>query len=79
MCGDVLCVFGHYAITRRILGPKGSYKYGGIGVEEENLKKTRLEQTECVNWPKKTNVHRNRSFCGRGSYTPVVLMLRILR
>ncbi len=57
----------------------GSYTVGEIGVDEENLKTTALEKTERVNWPKKTNVHENRSFCSVGSYTPVVLMLRILR
>jgi hypothetical protein len=52
----------------------GSYTYRGVGVDEENLKKTRLEQTECVNWPKTENVRRNGSFCSGGSYTPVVLI-----
>ena len=40
---------------------------------------THLQQTNRLfSLSKKANVHNNRSFCGRGSYTQVFLILRII-
>jgi len=40
---------------------------------------THLQQTNRLfSFAEKANVHNNRSFCGRGSYTQVFLILRII-
>ena len=53
--------------------------YRDVDADEENLKKTVLGHTECVNRPKKANVYKIRSFCHGGSYALVVLMLLNIR
>jgi hypothetical protein len=69
------------------LGPKGSYTHRDVDADEENLKKTILDHTECLNWPKKTLSHKLGYFpwwflCSSGSYAleyTVVGQLLILR
>ena len=44
------------------MGPMGTYTYGGVAPDEENLNEHFLEQTQCVNWLKTINVNQNWSF-----------------
>ena len=46
----------------------GNYTFQEIGVDEENLMTTVLEQTECVDWPKK------QMFTKIGHFAVVVLI-----
>jgi hypothetical protein len=67
---DVWWVLGHSGITPPLMQPMGTYTYGCVAPDKENLNEQCLEQPEGINWMKTINVTQ------KWSFKQVVLIIR---